>query len=258
MRILRLSIPMLCLAGLSFAAEPFDESFRTLDAWAPLTFPKITEHSVYDVVEDGGRHMLRAESNASASGLVSKRTFDVYETPRLNWRWKVNNIYAERDVLSKDGDDYPIRIYVLFEYDPDTASFGERVKYRAARLIYGEYPPHSTLNYVWSSAEDAPAVYPNPYTDQARMIPLRRGAAQVGEWVDESAHIVEDYRRAFGEDPPRIARIAIMNDSDNTGEAAVSWVDSIRATPERPPKPVQTARKRPLSLSGERLSQVVP
>ncbi len=205
------------------------EEFRSLDAWERLTFPKIPDHTEYAIEADDDRAVLRAESRASASGLVSKDSFDVYAHPRMNWRWKVDNIYFNRNVREKDGDDYPIRIYVLFEYDPDKASFGQRVQYRAARLLYGEYPPHRTLNYVWSSAEDTPDIYPNPFTDRARMIPLRRGPAHVGEWVEESVHIVEDYRRAFGEDPPRIARIAIMNDSDNTGEAAVSWVDWIRA-----------------------------
>ncbi len=218
---------MVYLAGSAWAADPFAERFDQLDAWEPLTFPKIPAHSTYAVVD---QH-LRAESRASASGLVSKRTFDVYEHPRLSWRWKVDNIYSNRNVRQKDGDDYPIRIYVLFDYDPDTASLGQRVQYRAARLIYGEYPPHSTLNYVWASAATTPDVYPNPFTDRARMIPLRRGTDQVGEWVEESVHIVEDYRRAFGQDPPRIARLAIMNDSDNTGEAAVSWVDWIESEP---------------------------
>lgn len=222
-----LAIAILLLGGESFASEPMVEDFRNLDAWEPLTFPKISAHSLYAIESQ----TLRAESRASASGLVSKRTFDVYEHPRLSWRWKVDNIYSNRNVRQKDGDDYPIRIYVLFDYDPAEASLGQRVQYRAARLIYGEYPPHSTLNYVWASAEETPDVYPNPFTDRARMIPLRRGAAHIGEWVEESVHIVEDYRRAFGEDPPRVARLAIMNDSDNTGEAAVSRVDWIRSEP---------------------------
>ncbi len=212
----------------AFAGEVFHEEFERLDAWEPLTFPKVEQHSQYRIEEKDGASVLRAESEASASGLVSKATIDVYEYPELSWRWKVANIYTNTDVLSKEGDDYPIRIYVLFEYDPDRASLRQRIQYRAARLLYGEYPPHSTLNYVWASAEDAPKVYPNPFTDRARMIPLRRGTAQVGEWVEESVHILEDYRRVFGEEPPRQARIAIMNDSDNTGEASVSWVDWIR------------------------------
>ena len=212
----------------AFAGEVFREEFESLDAWEPLTFPKIEQHSRYRVEEKDGVSVLRTESEASASGLVSKSTIDVYEYPELSWRWKVANIYTNTDVLSKEADDYPIRVYVLFEYDPDEASLGQRMQYRAARLIYGEYPPHSTLNYVWASAEDAPDMYPNPFTDRARMIPLRRSDAHVSEWVEESVHILEDYRRAFGEDPPREARIAIMNDSDDTEETSVSWVDWIR------------------------------
>jgi hypothetical protein len=33
--------------------------------------------------------------------------------------------------------------------------------------------------------------------------------------------------KAFGEDPPSVANLAIMNDSDNTGESAVSYIDYI-------------------------------
>ena len=217
--------PLIIQAG----GPALHEEFSSLDAWERLTFPKIPAHSQYTIEAEEGRTVLRAESQASASAIVSKDSFDVYAYPRVNWRWQVDNIYSNRNVLEKRGDDYPIRIYVLFDYDPDRASWGQRIQYRAARLVYGEYPPHRTLNYVWSSATDSPDVYPNPFSDRARMIPLRRGAAHVGEWVEESVHIVEDYRRAFGEDPPRVARIAIMNDSDNTGEAAVSRVDWIRA-----------------------------
>ena len=38
---------------------------------------------------------------------------------------------------------------------------------------------------------------------------------------------LEDYRRAFGEDPPAEASLAIMNDSDDTGQSAVSFVEFI-------------------------------
>ena len=41
----------------------------------------------------------------------------------------------------------------------------------------------------------------------------------------------EDYRRAFGEDPPRIGAVAIMTDTDNTGEEAVAWYGAIRFLP---------------------------
>jgi hypothetical protein len=90
--------------------------------------------------------------------------------------------------------------------------------------MYGEYPPDSTLNYVWYSSSHTPHIMPSPYTDRARLIALENGPSKAGEWVDESVNILEDYRKAFGVDPPSAANIAIMNDSDNTGEKSVSYV----------------------------------
>ena len=54
-----------------------------------------------------------------------------------------------------------------------------------------------------------------------------KGTAKVGEWVEEEADVLGDYRRAFARDPPRRASLAVMNDSDNTGEKGVSFIDWI-------------------------------
>ena len=43
----------------------------------------------------------------------------------------------------------------------------------------------------------------------------------------QEVNILEDYKAAFGKDPPEIASIAIMNDSDNTKESSISYVDYI-------------------------------
>ena len=67
----------------------------------------------------------------------------------------------------------------------------------------------------------------NPFTARARMIVLESGSGNAGQWVDEEIDIRGDYRTAFGASPPTIAGIAIMNDSDNTGERSVSYVDFI-------------------------------
>jgi len=41
-------------------------------------------------------------------------------------------------------------------------------------------------------------------------------------------NVLEDYRRAFGEEPPRIRAVAVMSDSDNTGARTVAWYGDIR------------------------------
>ena len=59
------------------------------------------------------------------------------------------------------------------------------------------------------------------------MIVLESGSENAGKWIEEEVNIVKDYRRAFGSDPPHEASIVIMNDSDDTGEGSVSYLDSI-------------------------------
>ncbi|MEK6744082.1 MAG: DUF3047 domain-containing protein [Nitrospirota bacterium] len=205
----------------------FREDFANLDSWKPFTFPKIKSHSTYTIERTGNEHILRAESSASASAIVYKDSFSVSDFPRVKWRWKVKNLYAKGDVRTKEGDDYPIRVYIMFEYDPDKAGFGESIKYGFAKSLYGEYPPHSSLSYIWSSKDDPEKFVVSPYTDKAVMVLLEKGPAKVGTWVDEEIDILADYQKAFKVKPPARARIAIMNDSDNTGESAVSYVEYI-------------------------------
>lgn len=153
---------ILVLAGLALlpalaaaqAGVLLREEFNDLAAWRPVTFPKIREHTRYSIEHQERESVLRAESRASASAIVYRSPFSVYDYPRLRWKWKVENVYEKGNARVKEGDDYPLRVYVLFEYDPSTASAFDRAKYGLAKALYGEYPPHSALNYIWASRED--------------------------------------------------------------------------------------------------------
>jgi len=129
---------------------------------------------------------------------VHTSRFAVHQFPHIRWRWKIQRPLTKGDARTRAGDDYPIRVYVIFEYDPERAGLGERIQYGAAKAIYGEYPPHSSLNYIWANREHAAPILPNAYTDRARMFPLQHGGAKAGQWVEEQRNILVDYRRAFG------------------------------------------------------------
>ena len=60
------------------------------------------------------------------------------------------------------------------------------------------------------------------------MILLEMGDKNLKKWREYDVDMLNDHRRAFGEDPPAMDRIAIMNDFDDTGEAARSQVDYIQ------------------------------
>jgi hypothetical protein len=205
----------------------FREDFNNLENWRIVHFPKVPKHTAYTVETKGVESFLKAESKASASALVYKQEFNVYQYSRARWKWKVDNLYQNASPDKKSGDDYPIRVYINFKYDPETADALDKVKYGLAKKLFGEYPPHSSLTYVWANSEGQKPIVTNPYTDRAKVIALEKGNKNTGIWQYGEANILQDYKRAFGVDPPAVASISIMNDSDDTGQASVSYVDFI-------------------------------
>ncbi len=203
----------------------FHEDFNNLENWKPFFLPGIKRHSTYTIEKENDNCYLKAESHASASAIIFKESFNVYEFPCARWRWKVMNVYAKANPRTKKGDDFPIRIYIMFLYDPSQAGIFERLKYGLAKKLYGQYPPQSSLTYVWANKEDPERIVTSPYTNRAKMIFLEKGTAKIGTWVDEEVEILDDYRKAFGKNPPEKAAIAVMNDSDDTGESSVSYLD---------------------------------
>lgn len=203
------------------------EDFDSLDEWKPLYFAKIKNHSEYTIEHQGEETFLRAESDSSASGILFKKEFNVFQYPKARWRWKVNNVYRKGNAREKSGDDYPIRIYIIFKYNPETASLGKKVKYGLAKKLYGDYPPDSTLNYIWANRKHVRKIMANTYAEEAQMIILQSGPQNAGTWLLQEVNVLADYQKAFGTDPPETASLAIMNDSDNTGESSVSYVDFI-------------------------------
>ena len=197
------------------------------DGWKPLTFPKIPQHTRYDLVKDGDRVAVKAASQASSSGYTKEILIDPKEYPIIQWQWKVSNVLKGGDVSKQTGDDYPARIYVTFQYDSAKVSLFGKAKYEAAKLIYGQYPPLGAINYIWESRAPLGTIVKNPYTDQVQMIVVESGPAKLNTWITEERNVYEDYKRAFGEEPPMISGIAIMSDTDNTGESAEAYYGDI-------------------------------
>jgi hypothetical protein len=198
------------------------------EGWQPQTFKKITRHTTYALVKDENLTVVKATANASASGLTKPLDLDLKDFPILEWRWKVTNVLSRGDPKSKAGDDYAARIYLTFKYDPTRVSAWQRTKYGLAKSIYGSYPPHAGINYIWESKLPIGTVLPNAYTDRLRMFVVESGTANLGQWQSYRRNVYEDYKNTFGEEPTRVSGIAIMTDTDNTGESATALYGDIR------------------------------
>lgn len=193
----------------------------------PYAFEGRPKHTEYALVEDAGRTVLRARANASTSGLIRELRADPRTHPLLAWRWKVTRLLARSDIATREGDDFPARLYVTFDLDLATLPIGERVKLRLARALWGSQVPLAALCYVWDTRAPQGTVAPNAYTDRVQMVVADSGAAAVGRWVERVRDVAADYRRAFGTEAPPVNGVVVSVDTDNTGESAESYFGDI-------------------------------
>ena len=162
-----------------------------------------------DDSEDRGS-VLRACADGAASGLFRELDVDLERTPVLRWSWWIDAPVAVADVRTRAGDDFAARVYVVFS--------GGLAFWRTTSLVY-----------VWADAGAPDGFWANPFTDNVRMLAVNRGAADSGSrsgarsgWNSVRRNVVDDYRAAFDAEPPSIAAVAIMTDTDQTGARAVA------------------------------------
>ena len=174
-------------------------------AWEPKVF---SGETAYAADPAAGRAAIRADSQGSASALLREVEVDLASTPVLRWSWKVGNLLHDVDETRKEGDDYPARVYVVFL----TGVIDRRPR---------------GISYVWSSTRSKESTWPNAYNGKVAMVAVRDAADPVGEWVDEKRNVREDIRRLFGKEVDTVRAVAIMTDTDDSGQQATAWYGDI-------------------------------
>lgn len=186
-----------------------------IQRWQPKVF---LGESIYTVETYKERLTLKALSNNSASGLILKKKIDLTATPYMNWSWLIEKKLLLLDELSKDGDDFVARVYVV---------------------ISGGFMLWQTksLNYVWSSNQDKDLVWDSAVAGPSvKMMSVQGHESPTGKWHEEKRNVYQDLIYTFGDKGSEEANkkayryihvIAIMTDTDNSGKEAESYYGDI-------------------------------
>lgn len=167
-------------------------------------------------------------SSSSVSRLYRPIGVDLEATPVLIWRWRVDEPVPPTDLTRKGEDDTALTLYVGFPWDPGRASFRERLTRPLVEAYAGEDAPGRVLAYVWGGEQPRGAWVESPHLGSAgAMRVLRPADSPTGEWFEERVDIVQDYREAFGEEPPDPSQIAISADTDDTGSTSRGTVGDL-------------------------------
>ncbi len=186
-------------------------SAGSLAGWKTKEFKGKTE---YQISKLEGFQVLKADSNAAASGLFHEQRIDLQKTPVMNWRWRIENRLGNIDEQSKSGDDFAARVYVVV----------------SGGLVFWNT---KAINYVWASTSPKDKTWPNPFAgDHAVMVAVRSSSDSTGTWYTEKRNIHDDFKKLTGEDMPYIDAVAIMTDTDNAKGKATAYYGDIYFTAE--------------------------
>lgn len=208
-------LALLAAVALAAASEIvlLDPGAPVDQVWSQAAFGRKTE---YSRVEIGGIAAIRALGRNSASGLHREVRFRPGDYPWLEWTWRVDKLQERADIRDAKREDFAAAIYV---------SFGRPSLFR--RNV-------PTLGYVWTNAglRAGDVVISPHHAGASRTIVLQAGAENLGQWVKERRNLLEDYRRAFGADPPDVVEmVAIWTDNDQTGDPVEAYYGRIAARP---------------------------
>lgn len=184
--------------------KPFPDP--SLSSWKETSF---VGNTTYNLVEDqSGITVLKASANKTASVLYKENVIDLTRTPWLEWTWKVESTYESINERTRDGDDFPARLYV-------TAKIG--------------FLPWESIaiNYVWSSNQPLNSAWQSPFTDKSIMISVQSGQALTGKWVTQRRNIVDDFKQLFNVDVDKISGYAVMVDGDNALQTGTAYFGNI-------------------------------
>lgn len=215
---MRGKILFLCLIGvLGFSSCEKNNDIKTndifvgnfgsgqLDGWEAQEFHGITQ---YRIVVKHGRKVLEGDSKGTASGLIKQIEVDLQRFPFLHWSWRTTRLLENNDERSKKGDDFPVRIFVLI----------------SGSVLFAD---PLALNYVWSRNQPVGASWPNPFVPNATMLAVESGGGKLNRWVSYKRNIREDLKQYLETDADTTLAVALMVDTDNTGQNALSYFGDI-------------------------------
>ena len=176
-----------------------------LDRWSSREFSGATDYELAEDPECGGKLVLSAVSNGTASARHLSIDIDILSMPVLFWRWRVDSSLAVLDERTKAGDDFAARIYVVSEG-------------------IGIFKRPLSISYVWGNATVGESWF-SPFSRRQKNVVVASGMG--GKWRMHERNVREDFLRFHGTDVSKLQGIALMTDTDNSEQIGRAWYDYI-------------------------------
>lgn len=211
----RLRVGARAAVALAFVAQGLFAQPGWASGTAPILFSEVDEgrfpsgwrthgsegRAGYEVRREGARVYLHAESNGDAHPIGREIDPNPRRLPWLRILWRAMELPRGADERVKKTSDSGLGVYVAFD------GLG--------------FPP-KTIKYVWSTTVPAGTTTDSPFSSRIKIVVLHSGQNGVGQWVEDTVNLHEDFRRLFREEEvPKVRALGILSSSQNTRSRAV-------------------------------------
>ena len=148
----------------------------------------------YTLKEEDGNQYLSAETLDSAIDAGRPAEVNLRIHNKLRWRWRAWSLPVGADEEVSDKNDSGAAVRIIFHG-------GLR-----ARM----------LKYVWSSSLPRGTETESAGNGKIKVVVLRSGSSELGEWLWEEVDAYDDYKRLFGGEPRPVRILGIITDANNT------------------------------------------
>ena len=169
---------------------------------------EFTGSASVELIRSDGRVAMRLRSEKTSFALHRDVILDLRQYPMLAWSWKVTRLPAGGDVRDATRDDQAAQVYVIFPRWPS--------------------PPTQSdvIGYVWDTRAPVGATLQHPRASNVRIIVVESGSGNLHTWMRPVRNVAEDYKALFGRQAPRVGKVALMIDTNDTrGEAEAFFGD---------------------------------
>jgi hypothetical protein len=186
--------------------------------WEPWLIVPGNAPTKYRLAEVDGVVALEAEGVEGGSGMTRNIRINPHTHPVIEWRWRVPLPEAGKPPLGVTSKASPMaRLSLAFHGDVDKLDIEDRVKLRMAKALTVNGLPYASLLYVWMVNQPLDTVIISPHTERVRMIVVESGVQRAGQWITIRRNVLEDFRRAFAEEPGDIVGVGLMTDFGDDG-----------------------------------------
>jgi len=151
-----------------------------------------------ELVRTDGRLAIRLRSERNSFAVHRDLVLDVRQYPILSWWWKVSRLPAGSDVRETGRDDQAAQVYVVFPRWPSPRTSSD------------------VIGYVWDTRAPVGTRLTPAKAQNVRIIVVESGSGRLEQWLQQQRNVAEDYQAAFGRQPPRVGKVALMIDSNDT------------------------------------------